>query len=89
MNYKILFSLLLLLILFSIFKYNYNEHIYFNIPTRYCNPSKIMSYDIRGDIPIPKSKIKSVQFGSSEFIQNTPTQCIDDSMVQRSILLNN
>jgi|688.fasta_scaffold926286_2 hypothetical protein len=89
MNYNIIFTLLILLLFFSIFKYNYQENIYFNIPTRYCNPSKIMSYDLRGDVPIPVSQLQVVPFGSSEFIQTTPKECVDSSVVQRSILLNN
>lgn len=76
------------LLLMSIFKLRYTENMYFNIPTRYCNPSKIMSYDIRGDIPIPIKQIHTVPFNSSEFIQNTPKECIDYSNVSRSILTN-
>jgi hypothetical protein len=75
----ILISLLFLILILSFIKVNFYENMYFNIPSRYCNPSKLMSYDTRGDIPIPTNQIHSVPFYSSEFIQNTPKQCVDSS----------
>lgn len=86
MNNYIYFSIIILILLLFI-KVDIKEHMYFYMPTRYCNPSKIMSYDIRGDVPITPNQIKPVPFYSSEFIQDTPKQCVDSSKQFQSILL--
>jgi hypothetical protein len=88
MNNLIYFLFIVLIVLLFVKVDDIKEHMYFYIPTRYCNPSKIMSYDIRGDIPINPNQIKPVPFYSSEFIQDTPKQCVDSSKQFQSILLD-
>lgn len=87
MKFFIFILIAILIITLFIRNNDIKEHMYFYIPTRYCNPSKIMSYDIRGDIPINPNQIKPVPFYSSEFIQDTPKQCVDSSKQFQSILL--
>lgn len=86
MNYMIYILIVILLITLFIRIDDIKEHMYFYLPTRYCNPTKIMSYDIRGDIPINPNQIHPVPFYSSEFIQDTPKQCVDSSREFQSIL---
>ena len=70
-------SIIFLLILCIFIKTNQNEFMW-NIPTRYCSPSRYTSpYDIRGMMPIPYPET-TIPFGMSELIGPSYEGCYDD-----------
>lgn len=67
---------LLLIVLFV--KYDFYENATWNIPTRFCRPSRFYSpYDYRGTINVPISESLPV-FSQSEAIGENYAYCHDD-----------
>lgn len=68
----------IIIFIFTLFiRQNTYEHAYWNIPTRYCKPSKYTSsYDIRGLMPVPYIETQ-IPFGMSELIGPSHKSCYD------------
>lgn len=75
---KAIIILLFILLLVSLTKYQVVENAYFNIPTRFCKPTRFHSpYDYRGLVDVPIS-IEQIPFEQSEGIGENTKYCYDE-----------
>lgn len=74
----ILFLLMVLFLAIFIKRKNIYENAYWNIPTRFCDPTRFTSpYDYRGTIDIPQ-KYGTLLFDQSEAVGKSEKYCFDE-----------
>jgi hypothetical protein len=75
---KAIIILSIILLIISLIKFQVVENAYFNIPTRFCKPTRFHSpYDYRGLVDVPLS-IEQIPFEQSEGIGENYKYCYDE-----------
>lgn len=74
----ILSILLLAIVCLSFIRLDIIENAYFNIPTRFCKPTRFYSpYDYRGTVNVPTS-LGQIPFEQSEAVGESYKYCHDE-----------